>query len=690
MLQEVKDLQQRAVKELVALSDINEGKDEITFRAPTGSGKTHMMADYMNRILSANENIIFLVSTLSKGGLARQNYEVFKRLKDNNTFPSLKPFLISSQISTEENLYIPTDCNVYVLPRDLYKKGGRLMQGAMTGFLQTMTHNLFGAGQNKQIYLIKDECHQATKNLDNLSKDFFSKVLNFSATPKLTRGQIPDVQITDEEAVQAKLIKQIQINDLTQEEVNLYKLEDINKRFVEQSIEKLEEIKNEYIQEIGVNPCLIIQISNKDKADKEWQNIIKPVLDKHQALKWMLIVDKDKDCDTNDDIKKKLPVNKWKDYAKGSSSTIDVIIFKMVISEGWDIPRACMLCQVRKTISDQLDEQVIGRVRRNPRLTDFENLTLEAQRLAMTSWIWGAEPKDKKKSYKVSLIKSFTSDIQNNIQVRTTKLSNLLSNKTFNIETFIDSKKDKTVNDDIFSLYAKLNKQENDLQSLCYDYAGQNVKSWVKFTENIDAIKREYTSYICDYRQSMKEDKLTSFPLSSVYSENDIKLSINNWVWQKRDNNRFAFDSEAERWWAEILQEISENHFAKLETLIDKEDYKLLLWGKNYPYNSDIKYEYYDEGIHKSYPDFIMKDKKGRIHIFEVKSINQSNSININNDDYLEKIDNLKECYKVCSEKLSNHIFYIPILKGEEWFIYKYENGEEDAISESTFKHSLE
>ena len=83
----------------------------------------------------------------------------------------------------------------------------------------------------------------------------------------------------------------------------------------------------------------------------------------------MLIVDKDKNCDTNDVFKaKKMPVNKWKDYAKSNTSTIDVIIFKMVISEGWDIPRACMLYQVRDTQSKQLDEQVMGRVRRNPRL----------------------------------------------------------------------------------------------------------------------------------------------------------------------------------------------------------------------------------------------------------------------------------------------------------------------------------
>lgn len=632
MLQEAKDLQQRAVRELVALSDIEKGEKEITFRAPTGSGKTHIMADYMNRILSQKDNIVFLVSTLSKGELAKQNYDVFKQLVDNNIFPALKPFLISSEISTEENLYIPTDYNVYVLPRDLYKKGGRLMQGAMIFFLQTITNNLFGQGLNKQIYLIKDECHQATNNLDNLSEDFFAKTINFSATPKLKRGQFPNIEITDEQAVKAKLIKQLEVNELSEEQ-QLHKLEEINKKFVEQSIEKFEEVKPQYIQEIGVNPCLIIQISNKEKAQEEWQNVIKPVLDKHQALKWMLIVDKDKDCDTNDDIKKKLPISKWKNYAKGSSSTIDIIIFKMVISEGWDIPRACMLCQVRKTMSDQLDEQVIGRVRRNPRLLDFETLPSKAQHLALTAWIWGTQPKDKKKNYKVKLIHSLKNDIQNSFQVKTIKLSNLTERKDFDVEQFIDSKKEKVVSDNIFSLYNNLNKQENDIQALCYDYCKEDISRWWKFTENIDAVKKEYETYICDYDKSMVEGITTSFPVNSVYSDNDVKLSIDNWVWQKKDNNRFAFDSEAERWWAEILQDIVKNKAQEIVAFGSEED-KRFLWGKNFLFNSDIKYEYYDKGIHASYPDFVLKDKQNRIHIFEVKSMNTSKSIDIDGKEY--------------------------------------------------------
>lgn len=292
MLQEVKDLQNRAVSQLVKKA--NEDIKEITFRAPTGSGKTFMMADFMDRMLANNPNIVFLVSSLSKGGLAKQNYEKFLEYNSKGMFNCLQPYLITSEISGEEDLFIPTDCNVYVLPRDLYKENSRLNRGGLIKFLQTMESGMFG-GKNKQIYVIKDECHVATNKLDELNEKYFKKVINFSATPKLKRGQVPDVQITDEEAVNAKLIKHVEMGD--------------EEHTVEDAINKFEQIKKDYRNLIGVNPCLIIQISNKDKAEEEWNNNILPILNKteHQDLKWMVIVDKTASlCDTNDIVKKTL------------------------------------------------------------------------------------------------------------------------------------------------------------------------------------------------------------------------------------------------------------------------------------------------------------------------------------------------------------------------------------------------
>lgn len=695
MLQESIDLQQNAIAELARKMGT---KKEITFRAPTGSGKTRMMADFMSRVIAENQNVVFLVSSLSKGGLAQQNFDTFKSCAEKGIFQNLKPYLISTEISGEEGLFIPFDYNVYVLPRDLYKSGGRLMQGAMMNFLEQITSNLFGKGLNKTIYLIKDECHQATNNLDTLSNSFFKYTINFSATPNLKRGQNPDVEITDEEAVRVKLIKEVQMG--SEEDT------------VEDAIRKFEEIKTNYRDLLGVNPCLIIQISNKEKAEQEWA-IIERILNKteHQHLKWMSIVDKKDRCKTNDKLGR-LPVECWKDYAKGNASTIDIIIFKMVISEGWDIPRACMLYQVRDSQSKQLDEQVMGRVRRNPRLLDFETLSEKAQKLAMTAWVWGIPPESVRKSYLVKLYGN-PEDIPNAIRIKTTRLKPLSQRADFDAAVFLSKKPDITAPSSIFELYSRLQKCNNDIKKICYEYAHADIDKWWRFCEYADAVRKTYDSYICDYTQSMElvkdEDgvaKEVSFPLNSLYTDNQNYENIGNWVWKRKDGkDRFSFDSEAEREWASILKDLSRDdmdtvevgeknpRFGQLRTdgteeparLTDENKY---LWGKNYLMNSEIRFEYYLNGIHSSYPDFVMKERQGYIHLFEVKSVNVSNAAQFDTEEYKLKIKALKECYKQCSV-LTDHYYYLPVLKDEGWRIYRFVKGDEKILSKDEFLKSF-
>ncbi len=705
MLQEAIDLQQNAIAELTAKTlricrkTGTKTPPQLTFRAPTGSGKTRMMAEFMNRIISLNPNVVFLVSTLSKGNLANQNYEEFQKCIFSGVTPNLTPHLISSEAGEEERLFIPDGFNVYVLARDLYKAKARLKeQGVLHDFLERTTVNLFGAGSNKSIWLIRDECHQETKNLNDISSDYFEKIINLSATPNLKRGQNPDVLISDDDAVNAKLIKRVELGNDTET--------------VEDAINKFEDIKVQYRNLLGVNPCLIIQISTKDKAEQEWQHI-KSILNdtKHQNLKWMLIVDKKEKCSTNDKVGK-LRVDKWKEYAKMKESTIDIIIFKMVISEGWDIPRACMLYQVRDTHSDQLKEQVMGRVRRNPRLVDFEKLSPDAQELATTAWIWGIPPDKMQKSYPVKLYGNAT-DIPSAIRIKTTRLQSLTTRKGFNLNTFIASLPTPASSDNIFTLYAKLQKCGQDLQSMCDSYAGNDVSKWFLFNQHLDSIKKEYDTFICDYKVSMEVTKdddgheiEVSFPLSSLYVDNQNYQNIADWVWKRKDgNDKFSFDSEAEREWAYQLQSVQNDidttptgplnplagHLKTDGTVEPKRtaDEPKFLWGKNFLMNSEIKFEYYLNGLHFSYPDFVLKDTFGRIHLFEVKSVNVSNKSQFDSQDYKLKINALRACYLRCSE-LTEHYFYLPLLKGDVWQITRIHKGAEDIISLDIFKKSLE
>ena len=640
----------------------------------------------MNRMLGQNQHIIFLVSSLSKSDLALQNYDKFCEYREKNNFTNLNPYLMNSDIVGEERLHIPSDYNVYLLPRDLYKENSRLMQGPMYAFLTEIKMI-----KNKAIVWIKDECHIATSNLDTIAPLYFDTTVNFSATPKLSRGQHPDVEITDQEAEQCKLIKTVNWGD--------------EESTVRDAITKFKEIKTNYRNLLNVNPCLIIQISNKNKANEELESEIIPALNENPELKWMFIVNDPKQCDTNDVFKaKKLPVSRWKDYAKGNLSGIDVIIFKLVISEGWDIPRACMLYQARNSRSKQLDEQVVGRVRRNPRLLDYETLSDEAKGLATIAWVWGVSPQDKGTTYGVRLYDE-QSDITQNIRVKTTKIKSLADKENFNLTKFLSKQKPTLAHKSIFEVNRQLQSVDYSVKNLIYEYSDSYTKWW-ECVEHIAEIAKESNQYMCDYSQSMEIKSEESFAASSYYSVTDKFVNISNWVWKRRDGaERFSFDSDAEKDWADILKDVSERSIESIKTGKKKEnpmkgttnlfgevekdtvinEMEIFLWGKNYVPESTIKFEYYLGALHSSYPDFIMKDKFGRVHIFEVKSVNQSTGFTFDNNLYIAKVAELKKCYKQAS-LLTGHMFYLPIMRDDIWRITMYCNGDEKTLTIDQFR----
>lgn len=689
MLQEIIELQNRAVLNIIEQFTM---KQNIVFKSPTGSGKTYMIASVMDKILAQNSDIIFLVSSLSKSELAKQNYDKFSEYVYKGMFTNINPYLISSD-STEGGIFIPTDYNVYVLPRDLYKKNSKLKDEK---YLQRFLEDIVKV-KKKKIYLIKDECHIATNNLDELSDKYFTKTLNCSATPKLLKNQKYDVEIKESEAVRTKLIKKVVYNE---ENINLEKV-----------LMNFKEIKGKYESAIkdekfgkSINPCLIIQISNKEKADEEVENI-KRELNKteFQNLQWMLIVDDDKKCLSNNVINK-LPVFKWKDEAKKDESTIDIIIFKMVITEGWDIPRACMLYQVRDSKSEQLNEQVIGRIRRNPKLLNFEELSKDTQELLSTAYVWGVKNHKATEIIEVKLAGNLQyNEIQQEIKLKTTRLKRIEKIKSFDISIFLNKFFTPIIPNNIFELYQKYDKAPLEVKELCDKYS-QSYTEWFKFTNNIGEIIKENKNVSCNYLENMEittdennKEIEFSLPLISYYVVTEIQKEIDNWVWKRTDENEeFSFDSEAEKEWCELLINFFSKENSKtnekiikeisIKTLYKKE--KKYSLGKNYIQNSDIKYEYYLYGIHSSYPDFIMKDCLNRIHLFETKSLNKSNSLNFDVAEYMEKINALKECYRH-SSRLTGYYFYIPIKQEKEWVIFQYFNGIEKILTKNEFKNFI-
>ena len=621
---EISSLQEGAVNQLLSTVKRTK-KKEYTFKAPTGSGKTYMMAMFCDKYLSENKDAVFFITSLSKANLAQQNFEKFEEYKASGNFRNLKNILISSNFSGEETPYIRDDENVYFLPHDLFKEKSILKKtGVLEGLLKKFTKNDFFSTSKKEVIWIRDECHIATSTIDKDLLKYFSFTVNFSATPKIKKGQVPDVLITDLEAVQTKLIKEIILQDKNES--------------LEDAIKKYEEIQKNYINQLRKNPCLIIQISNKDKGNEEFTKI-KEMLKKHDMLQWCAIFDDEKKCETNTNWKqKKIPVGKWKDLCKTDTSTINIIIFKLTITEGWDIPRACMLFQIRETHSEQLDEQVIGRIRRNPILNDFDSYSKESQDLALKAYLWGNLPTEQEicsVRLKDDLIEE---DLFQNIKVKTTKLKSYKNQDSdFSFENEYSSYKknlsSSVSNNNIFSLY-------KNLRNICFEtrefiFSACSYNDWINRASAASFLDKKFNFYEEDYEKSMTVSEEVSFPKTSYFMKSPEYLKITNWVWKKKDkDSEFSFDSVAEKKFASLLQDIS-NKFLKAEDTTYKLDFddnsSVMFYGKNFFPNSDIKFEYFNLGIHYSFPDFVVSDRNGKIHLFEVKSINKSNNSSIDN-----------------------------------------------------------
>lgn len=54
------------------------------------------------------------------------------------------------------------------------------------------------------------------------------------------------------------------------------------------------------------------------------------------------------------------------------------------------------------------------------------------------------------------------------------------------------------------------------------------------------------------------------------------------------------------------------------------------------------------------------------------------------NDIYKQKVEELKKAYKQAS-KLTDQIFYLPILKDDKWIIFQYADGNEENLSKEQF-----
>ncbi|WP_322908568.1 DEAD/DEAH box helicase family protein [Mycoplasmopsis felis] len=361
---------------------ITHKKDSLYFKAPTGSGKTFMILNYIDKLIDLskyenNLNLVFVIATLSSAELPKQMEESFLEYKYyiNNTDLNIQR--IESPSNTKKNTKVEKNYqffaqknNVYIMGGASFKKNSILREEqAIESFLNEIKQKEY-----KLIY-IRDEAHiggNIIKNKDEVKfeqqmQDNADFVLKMTATPSYD-GMIVELSEKELESDKVKLLKSNKQYNLNLESNKDYDNESILKLAC-QEFKLIKQHYNDHINEkglIGINPAMLIQVDNDSQNElknQEFNQQINQIINTLEAngLTWVKYFDS-KDKNTNIRTKENWTL---RDISK-NTSPVDVIIFKIGPSIGWNIPRACMLVQLRNISSKNLSIQTIGRIKRNP------------------------------------------------------------------------------------------------------------------------------------------------------------------------------------------------------------------------------------------------------------------------------------------------------------------------------------
>lgn len=361
----MKDLgyQKKYIRELVSTS-VGYIQDEdpklIVFQAPTGSGKTIMLAEAMSRIvkdLTSEKELAFV--WISVNYLHEQSKKKLEKHFENERL------LDCINIGDIQKNEIDQNQIVFVNWDSLNKEGVSLFMSdnEKDWNLSKVMQNTRDAGRN--IVLIIDESHRTAKT--SKSQEIVSMIgpkltIEVSATPK--EGVTNDHKITVKlsEVVAEGMIKQeVQINP------GLGRVQ-TNEDIVREALKKRDLLEKLY-REAGtdINPLLLIQIPKRRKSDvREPEDKIIEILNKDsitiengKLALWLAEKDKKKNLD----------------YLENDDSEVDVLVFKEAIAQGWDCPRASILLLQREWNAENyvFNIQTLGRIMRMPEQKHYDN-----------------------------------------------------------------------------------------------------------------------------------------------------------------------------------------------------------------------------------------------------------------------------------------------------------------------------
>lgn len=353
----------------------------LVFKAPTGAGKTIMMAEFLRTLdgnyhfdddkayvwisfggdesyLQSKEKLYKYFNNGVDMTLRDKNDLSLKELPKNNIF-----FINWSKIksSTKDGKVLRKDCEL------------------TSGDYGVFDEFIINTKSKRDLILIIDEAHTETNTtLANEVIDLINPriIIKVTATPKnlpnisdITHHKAGFIEVLEDEVINSGLIKKSLIIQ-TQEEIESIANQNLSEDelMVELAIKKRDELKKIYDEEnLDINPLVLIQLpsdmNEKEEVTTNKKLVVlnylkqKGVLDNEVAI-WL----------SNE--KKNL------DFITLNNNEVNFMLFKVAPATGWDCPRASILVMFREIKSPSFHTQIIGRVKRMPQAKHYENEVL--------------------------------------------------------------------------------------------------------------------------------------------------------------------------------------------------------------------------------------------------------------------------------------------------------------------------
>lgn len=380
----LKNYQKIAIDKLLKISKIlleKEGSRVCVFKAPTGSGKTLMVADFLEQLAAEELPNHYAFIWISGNKLHEQSREkleqylnpsryTFSYLEDvqNNELKENEIAFVNWHSLTKQDRVTGEYTNVFMRENEADRN------------LRTFIANTKERGL--KIILIVDESHYhywSSKSQQLVQEVISPKLtLEVSATPKLEPS--PDEIAHEDAGYVSVLFEDVIAEGMIKNEVVINKEigrfsefeKAADEAILSASLEQRQELVKRYKGEkISVNPLVLIQLPSESEStsslDKTKMEFVEQFL-------------KEKHDITVGNGRLGIWLSERKDNVDGietPNNGVEVLIFKQAIALGWDCPRAQILVMFRDIKSITFEIQTVGRILRMPEAKHYGDEELD-------------------------------------------------------------------------------------------------------------------------------------------------------------------------------------------------------------------------------------------------------------------------------------------------------------------------